>query len=127
MAVGANGDHGVLVLDLVEQEYNSGQENVITQCKLISKIYILLISVFLCRYIFSKQTFSFLFPGFRPSHGGNFCSGDSEDWQICFSEDCPEPYVDLRDQQCKQLPRLLNMDYIAQNSTWGPYESDFSK
>lgn len=92
----------------------------------LKTIFLLTIKIKLFNFLKSLTHVNNVWCHFRPSHGGNFCSGDSEEWQICFTEDCPEPYFDLRAQQCKQLPRLLNMDYIAQNSTWGPYESDFS-
>ncbi|KAJ3646138.1 hypothetical protein Zmor_023740 [Zophobas morio] len=60
-----------------------------------------------------------------PSNGGNVCEGISEKWRICNNQTCPEPFGDMRAQQCKKLPKLLNIVGTRQgNMTWLPYESE---
>nr|XP_023012817.1 A disintegrin and metalloproteinase with thrombospondin motifs 2-like [Leptinotarsa decemlineata] len=60
-----------------------------------------------------------------PSYGGKPCEGKPEEWRICRKTDCQEPLVDMRAQQCKQLPKLFDLDGKQEmNFTWLPYESD---
>ncbi|XP_018568687.1 A disintegrin and metalloproteinase with thrombospondin motifs 3 [Anoplophora glabripennis] len=60
-----------------------------------------------------------------PTYGGKNCIGDSEIFQICNEFECPQPPVDMRAQQCKQLPKLFNLEGTNEgNYTWLPYESD---
>ncbi|KAG5878130.1 hypothetical protein JTB14_017219 [Gonioctena quinquepunctata] len=60
-----------------------------------------------------------------PSYGGKFCEGLPEEWRICKEADCPGPLVDMRAQQCKQLPELFDLERKrGMNFTWLPYESD---
>ncbi|XP_015839228.1 A disintegrin and metalloproteinase with thrombospondin motifs 2 isoform X1 [Tribolium castaneum] len=60
-----------------------------------------------------------------PSHGGDNCEGVSEKWRICNNKPCPEPLGDMRAQQCKRLPKLLDLSGTrAGNMTWLPYESE---
>lgn len=64
----------------------------------------------------------------RPLHGGGSCEGVAEKWQICNNTPCPEPLGDMRAQQCKRLPKLLDLAGTRQgNLTWLPYESDERK
>lgn len=102
---------GVHAPDLVEQESNLGPEDA-TILRRLYRNYPVLFSSYLCS---------------RPSHGGKYCSGESEDWQICIVQECTDSLLDLRSQQCKLLPRLLNLEIAEQNATWTPHESDLSK
>lgn len=59
-----------------------------------------------------------------PSYGGKNCEGDEEEWRTCNANACPDPISDLRAEQCKRLPKLLNMtDKDEAQLTWLPYES----
>ncbi|CAH1372937.1 unnamed protein product [Tenebrio molitor] len=60
-----------------------------------------------------------------PSHGGSACDGVSEKWRICNNNPCPGPLEDMRAQQCKRLPKLLDIVGTREgNMTWLPHESD---
>ncbi|KAJ8939578.1 hypothetical protein NQ314_011073 [Rhamnusium bicolor] len=60
-----------------------------------------------------------------PSYGGRACEGEPEEWRTCNTNSCPEPLVDIRAQQCKQLPKMFSLKGKPETTfTWLPYESD---
>ncbi|CAH1108058.1 unnamed protein product, partial [Psylliodes chrysocephalus] len=63
-----------------------------------------------------------------PSFGGKLCEGQDEEWHLCKINNCVEPTIDIRAQQCKHLPKFLNLSTSSSisgsNFTWLPYESD---
>lgn len=59
-----------------------------------------------------------------PSFGGSKCFGSAEEWQLCNTMACPEPFTDLRAQQCQNMASFLNLEDRRANMTWLPYESE---
>ncbi|CAH1969084.1 unnamed protein product, partial [Acanthoscelides obtectus] len=60
-----------------------------------------------------------------PSYGGKSCEGEQEEWRTCNVDPCTDALVDLRAQQCKQLPQALHFEEKPDdNFTWLPYESE---
>ncbi|CAG9864125.1 unnamed protein product [Phyllotreta striolata] len=60
-----------------------------------------------------------------PSFGGRPCEGRAEEWRPCKLNECSEKSVDTRAQQCKHLPRFVDLSPSAEAQvTWRPYESD---
>nr|CAH7763810.1 unnamed protein product [Callosobruchus chinensis] len=60
-----------------------------------------------------------------PSYGGKNCEGEQEEWRTCNVDPCTDALVDLRAQQCKQLPQAFHLDGKPEdNFTWLPYESE---
>uniref|UniRef100_A0A4W3HH56 Peptidase M12B domain-containing protein n=1 Tax=Callorhinchus milii TaxID=7868 RepID=A0A4W3HH56_CALMI len=55
-----------------------------------------------------------------PSNGGRSCSGQSYEYQLCSTQDCPEHYEDFREQQCRQWNS--NFEYKNSKHEWLPYE-----
>ncbi|XP_041049864.1 A disintegrin and metalloproteinase with thrombospondin motifs 2-like [Carcharodon carcharias] len=55
-----------------------------------------------------------------PSNGGRECSGQSYEYQLCNTEDCPEHFEDFREQQCRQWNN--NFEYNNSMHQWLPYE-----
>ncbi|KAL1491581.1 hypothetical protein ABEB36_012156 [Hypothenemus hampei] len=59
----------------------------------------------------------------KPSYGGKMCEGPSEEFQTCNKLQCKNQFEDLKAQQCKMLPNILNISGSGQQDTWLPYES----
>ncbi|XP_072446893.1 A disintegrin and metalloproteinase with thrombospondin motifs 2-like [Chiloscyllium punctatum] len=55
-----------------------------------------------------------------PSNGGRECSGQSYEYELCNTEDCPEHFEDFREQQCRQWNN--NFEYNNSMHQWLPYE-----
>ncbi|XP_060693178.1 A disintegrin and metalloproteinase with thrombospondin motifs 2-like [Hemiscyllium ocellatum] len=55
-----------------------------------------------------------------PSNGGRECSGESYEYELCNTEDCPEHFEDFREQQCRQWNN--NFEYNNSMHQWLPYE-----
>ncbi|XP_066156284.1 A disintegrin and metalloproteinase with thrombospondin motifs 3-like [Euwallacea fornicatus] len=59
----------------------------------------------------------------KPSYGGKNCQGPSEEFQLCNKTLCKDQFVDLRAQQCRMLPTILNFTGAGVGDTWLPYEN----
>ncbi|KAJ4444196.1 hypothetical protein ANN_05986, partial [Periplaneta americana] len=62
----------------------------------------------------------------RPVYGGRECIGKSEEFLICGQTACPEPFKDVRAQQCARLPTIVPLGGLGHrvNNTWLAHEAD---
>ncbi|CAG9769262.1 unnamed protein product [Ceutorhynchus assimilis] len=59
----------------------------------------------------------------KPSYGGSTCEGQTEEFQLCNKGSCKNQFVDLRAQQCRMMPKIVNITGVRTSDTWLPYES----
>lgn len=55
-----------------------------------------------------------------PANGGRTCSGLGYDFQLCNSQDCPDPLADFREEQCRQWD--LYFEHGDAQHHWLPHE-----
>ncbi|KAB7504970.1 A disintegrin and metalloproteinase with thrombospondin motifs 18, partial [Armadillidium nasatum] len=58
----------------------------------------------------------------EPRWGGRQCEGKREEWKLCSTDPCPNP-IDLRAEQCKNLPNLYKIGRRKAKLNWLPFES----
>ncbi|EPY87659.1 A disintegrin and metalloproteinase with thrombospondin motifs 2 precursor [Camelus ferus] len=56
----------------------------------------------------------------HPANGGRTCSGLAYDFQLCSSQDCPDPLADFREEQCRQWD--LYFEHGDAQHHWLPHE-----